>query len=195
MIIWINGPFGVGKTQTAYELAYQVPGSFVFDPEEVGFFIAKHMPRERRKPDFQDYEAWRTTVSAMLRELQVDRDKPIIVPMTVVSPRYFREILDPLKASGIGVRNFTLTAAPETIRKRLTKRGDRGSWNYRQIDRCLEGLRDPIFADYIDTDAHNLYEVVDKICATVEYRNGNRGSGAARRFLRRMKVLARHVRI
>jgi hypothetical protein len=37
MLLWINGPFGGGKTQTAYELRRRVPGSVVRDPEHVGF--------------------------------------------------------------------------------------------------------------------------------------------------------------
>jgi hypothetical protein len=49
MIIWINGPFGVGKSQTAYELNYRIPNSIVVDPEEVGFSCKN---RYRQKVDF-----------------------------------------------------------------------------------------------------------------------------------------------
>lgn len=41
MIIWLNGAFGVGKTQTAFELHSRIPNSFVFDPEQIVFFSAK----------------------------------------------------------------------------------------------------------------------------------------------------------
>ena len=37
MLVWINGPFGGGKTATAYELHRRLPGSAVCDPEHVGF--------------------------------------------------------------------------------------------------------------------------------------------------------------
>ena len=37
MIIWINGSFGSGKTQAAYELNKRIENSFVFDPENAGF--------------------------------------------------------------------------------------------------------------------------------------------------------------
>ncbi|MGS2645429.1 hypothetical protein [Streptosporangium sp. LJ11] len=37
MLLWINGPFGGGKTQTAHELRRRLPGSVVCDPEHVGF--------------------------------------------------------------------------------------------------------------------------------------------------------------
>lgn len=44
MILWINGAFGSGKTQTAYELNKRIPNSFVFDPEETGFFLRSNLP-------------------------------------------------------------------------------------------------------------------------------------------------------
>lgn len=36
MIIWINGAFGSGKTQTAYELCRRMRGAYVYDPENAG---------------------------------------------------------------------------------------------------------------------------------------------------------------
>ena len=36
MVIWLNGAFGAGKTQTAYELHRRLPDSFVYDPENAG---------------------------------------------------------------------------------------------------------------------------------------------------------------
>ena len=38
-LIWINGAFGSGKTQTAYELNARISDSFVYDPENMGYFI------------------------------------------------------------------------------------------------------------------------------------------------------------
>lgn len=44
MLLWINGPFGGGKTQTAHELARRLPGSVICDPERVGFGLHRMMP-------------------------------------------------------------------------------------------------------------------------------------------------------
>jgi 2-phosphoglycerate kinase len=44
MLIWINGPFGVGKTATAYELNRRLPGSAVCDPAHVGFGMRRMLP-------------------------------------------------------------------------------------------------------------------------------------------------------
>ena len=37
MVLWISGPFGVGKTQTSYELQRRLRASVICDPEHVGF--------------------------------------------------------------------------------------------------------------------------------------------------------------
>jgi deoxyadenosine/deoxycytidine kinase len=39
MIIWINGPFGAGKTTLTEKLKENVNNSLLFDPEHVGFLI------------------------------------------------------------------------------------------------------------------------------------------------------------
>lgn len=41
MIIWINGAFGSGKTQTSYELQRRIPNSVVYDPEKIGFLLTR----------------------------------------------------------------------------------------------------------------------------------------------------------
>jgi hypothetical protein len=48
MLLWINGPFGGGKTATAYELNRRLPGSVVCDPEHVGFGMRRMLPAALR---------------------------------------------------------------------------------------------------------------------------------------------------
>ena len=55
MIIWLNGAFGAGKTQTAYELHRRLPGSYVYNPENAGFFIRDNLPPGLERDDFQDF--------------------------------------------------------------------------------------------------------------------------------------------
>lgn len=197
MIIWINGPFGVGKTQTAYELKYRIPNSIVMDPEEVGFFLQKQILPESRLSDFQDYSLWRKWVSELLLEAQNDRKRVVIVPMTVVSEAYFRQIINPLDDAGVVVQDFTLIARKETIERRLKKRFDGGSWNFRQIDRCLTGLESDVFSNRIDTDNLDLYQVVDYILNELgpEIDSIRKKSGRGARFLRRLRVFLAHIRI
>lgn len=41
MIIWLNGPFGVGKTTLANLLHQEIPDSILYDPEYLGDFFKK----------------------------------------------------------------------------------------------------------------------------------------------------------
>ncbi|KAB3532841.1 hypothetical protein [Alkaliphilus serpentinus] len=51
MIIMINGPFGVGKTTTAYKLLNSLDNSMIFDPEEVGFMLRNIITKDIRHDD------------------------------------------------------------------------------------------------------------------------------------------------
>jgi 2-phosphoglycerate kinase len=68
MIIWLNGAFGVGKTQTAFELHRRISGSFMFDPEQIGFSLRKILPPEMHR-GFQDRPGWRELTYRILRSL------------------------------------------------------------------------------------------------------------------------------
>ena len=54
MLLWINGPFGGGKTQTAYELQRRLPGSVVCDPEHLGFGLHRMLPPALRPTECSD---------------------------------------------------------------------------------------------------------------------------------------------
>lgn len=85
MLLWINGPFGVGKTQTAYALARRLPDAFICDPEQLGFGIARMTPPPLRG-DFQDVPLWREGVRRVLDRNLSHFDGVLIVPMTLVNP-------------------------------------------------------------------------------------------------------------
>lgn len=53
MIIWINGPFGAGKTTLAERLRDRRPKSLIFDPEEIGFVVKETVPIPA-SGDYQD---------------------------------------------------------------------------------------------------------------------------------------------
>lgn len=166
MIIWINGAFGAGKTQTAYELHQRLPGSFFYDPENVGYFLRKNIPASMRSGDFQDLDAWRECNLSILRMLQAKHEGPIIVPMTLVEPSYFDEIVGELRRTGVEVRHYALCASKEVILGRLRKRGDSAqSWPAQQIDRCMNVLSSELFHDQIHTDTLTISEAAERIAA------------------------------
>ena len=93
MLVWINGPFGGGKTATAFELQRRLPGSVVCDPEHLGFGLHRMLPSSLRT-DFQGLQAWRSGVREVLDLAARKHQGPVIVPMTLIDRRYFASRLD-----------------------------------------------------------------------------------------------------
>lgn len=169
MIIWLNGAFGSGKTQTAYELHRRIPHSYIFDPENAGFYIRDNIPAEISEDDFQKHPLWREFTYSMLKCIDSEYDGMIIVPMTLVDLDYFMQIVGRLKSEGIVIRHFTLTASPETLYSRLRGRGeDRDSWAAAQMERCLTGLENKVFECYVDTEQISIPEVAGIIMSLLE---------------------------
>lgn len=163
MIIWLNGPFGVGKTQLAKELHTRLPGSFIFDPEEVGFALRKLIPPEERLEDFQDYPLWREMVAKTLL-YSASSGVPLIVPMTLVNARYFEEVVGFLRAQGQVVHHVVLMGSREVILDRLERRGDGAdSWAAGQLERCLKELSQFDPNEHVQTDDRTLSEVAEVV--------------------------------
>lgn len=196
MIIWINGAFGSGKTTVAHELHRRMPDSHVYDPENVGYFIWKNSPKSFKQGDFQDYPQWRSVNYDMLKMISERCDGPIIVPMTLVNPQYFDEIVGRLRADGVDVRHFAMLASRETLLKRLKKRGDRSdSWPVQQIDRCLASLSGERFEHHIHTDRLTIEEVVERIASEAGIGLVPDRRSKLRKSMDRLLVMIKHIRI
>lgn len=179
MIIWLNGAFGAGKTQTAHELNYRIPNSIIYDPEQVGFFMNKNMPKAMTTGDFQDHEIWREVNFKMLKYMHNQFNGTIIVPMTIVNPQYYEEIIGRLKGEGIEVHHFVLWATKETLKQRLKSRFEKkNSWPEQQIERCMEGLKHQIFDGNIDTNNLAIEQVAELIAkkSNISLLNDERSS-------------------
>ena len=196
MIIWINGAFGSGKTTIAYELNRRIPNSFIYDPENMGYFIRKNSPKQILKDDFQDHLIWREFNFSMLQMIYREFSGTIIVPMTIVNPKYFDEIVNKLKADGIELNHFTLLAARETLLKRLKSRGDNSnSWPAKQIDRCISSLSLNMFRNHINTDHLTPEEILDQIAkeARIQLQPDNRGR--LKKKIDQLIIKLKHIRI
>ncbi|MEU3773340.1 AAA family ATPase [Streptomyces sp. NPDC032472] len=198
MIVWLNGPFGGGKTQTAYELHRRLPGSVVCDPEHVGFGLHRMLP-EPLRGDFQDLPAWRQGVFEVLDLAASRHPGPVLVPMTVTEPRYLDETVGRLREAGHDVRHFALLAERETVLRRLRERGlglglKRESFAVSRLDGCLEALRAPEFADHLATDRLTVSQVAGRVAELSGLRAAPDTDGALRGRLRRALVGVRHIR-
>ena len=80
MILWINGAFGSGKTQTANELHRRLAHSFLYDPENVGYWLRKNEPKQMQKANFQDEPLWRSVNRDMLLAITRQFDGTVASP-------------------------------------------------------------------------------------------------------------------
>ncbi|WP_392894928.1 AAA family ATPase [Streptomyces sp. LN699] len=208
MLVWINGPFGGGKTQSAYEIRRRLPGSVVCDPEHVGFGLHRMLPPALRA-DFQDLPAWRRSVYEMLDLALTAYEGTVIAPMTVVEPAYFREVVGRLRERGHDVRHFALLADRETVLRRLRERGfghavrlfagkdaplRRESFAVSKLDHCLERLRGEEFAEQVWTDRLTVPQVADRIAAAAGLTLAPDTDQALRGRLRRTWTGVKHIR-
>jgi hypothetical protein len=199
VLVWINGPFGGGKTATASELQRRLPGSVVCDPEHLGFGLHRTLPPSLRT-DFQSFQAWRSGVREVLDLAARKHQGPVIVPMTLIDPRYFAEIIGRLREDGHDVRHFALLAERDTVLRRLNRRGfgfglRHERWAVSRLDGCLERLRQPEFAAHIHTDQRTVPQVADTIARLAGLAIRPDTDGPLRASLRRYATTLRHVRL
>jgi hypothetical protein len=209
VLIWINGPFGGGKTQTAYELQRRLPGSVVCDPELVGFGLQRMAP-PRLRGDFQDFAAWRHGVTEVLQVTLDSLAGPVIAPMTLVEPQYFEEIIGRLRGDGYVVHHVALLASRELVVRRLRERTvghalnrwlhassrapRRESFAVSNVDRCLERLQDPLFAEQLWTDDLSIPEVAERVATSAGLSLTPTSGGLLRQRFRQTWTGLRHIR-
>ncbi|MEV6975249.1 AAA family ATPase [Kitasatospora sp. NPDC093806] len=208
MLLWINGPFGGGKTQVSHELRRRLPGSVICDPEEVGFGLHRMTPKPLRG-DFQDLPAWRQGVYEVLDLVLTRHRGPVIVPMTVTEPGHLAETVGRLRERGHDVRHFALLAEREEVLRRLRERGfghavqlvagkdaplRRESFAVSRLDHCLERLSGAEFGEHVRTDRLDVAGVAEHLAASAGLTLAPNTDGPLRGRLRRAAVGARHIR-
>src|SRR5258708_25907089 len=104
--------------------------------------------------NFQDMPVWRHSVVELLHLTLVSYDGPVIVPMTLVDPDYFSEIIGCLRDYGFAVHHFALLAEPSTVRRPLGRRSlatelKRGNWAIGHLDACPPRPREPQSPPYL----------------------------------------------
>ncbi|QPZ42101.1 tunicamycin resistance ATP-binding TmrB [Bacillus halotolerans] len=196
MIIWINGAFGSGKTQTAFELHRRLKSSYVYDPEKMGFAMRSMIPPDIAEDDFQSYHLWREFNYSMLSYLSDTYQGIIIVPMTITNDQYFDDIIGRLRQDGRTIHHFTLLASKETLLKRLRTRAEgKNSWAAKQIDRCINSLSDSLFTEHLHTDQMSIQQVAETIAVQANLPLDPDSRGSLRRFTDRFMVKLNHIRI
>ncbi len=163
-VIWLNGAFGVGKTTVAELLVEPIDCATLIDPEVIGEMLRELLPAPWQEDDWQDISLWRKLTREAIAGLVDECRAPLVVPMTLVQPDYFDEIVGALRRSGIAVRHFALVARSETILARLGARDvDGNQWARGRVADCVAQLADSRFAEHIDADACDAGAVAAEI--------------------------------
>lgn len=170
VILWLNGPFGAGKTTAAQGMAAAVPGVVVHDPERYGAVLLRTVGRVRGVRDFQEIPAWRRgTVRGVGRRHRAGRT--VVVPMSVLEPSRVGALLDALRGRGHDVVHVTLHVSPEGLDRRIAGDArDPGAapWRRANADRYAAAsgaLR--ALGPVLDTDARSRDDVVAELCRVV----------------------------
>ncbi|MFF4910533.1 ATP-binding protein [Streptomyces sp. NPDC001260] len=161
MIVWINGTHGVGKTTTSALVQRLLPGSRVFDAEKVGETLMDIRPGLPETDNFQHWPPWRPLVVETARRVLDYAGGTLVMPMTVLVERYWREISAGLAEHAIPVRHFVLHADQGTLRDRIEGDAVMGPSPFRL--RYLEP-----YAEAARTWLHAEAEVVDTTHLTPE---------------------------
>jgi shikimate kinase len=123
VLVWINGPFGVGKTTTAQQIRQSDRLWRIFDPEWVGYMLRANLAGVAFD-DFQDLPAWRVLVPAVAHEVMKHTDDDLIAVQTVLNEHYWRELRAGLAEREITLIHVVLDADSETLRERIV-----ADWN------------------------------------------------------------------
>jgi hypothetical protein len=168
VIVWINGPFGVGKTTLTAELCRREPKARAFDPERIGW-VLKHTVGLVRHGDYQDLPAWRSATVAAAA-WQARGADPLVVPMTILRRQYLDEILGGLRARGHEVRHVLLDVSAPVLVERIESADSPNpqGWRLDNLGAFLTARHDLRTAgDVVDTDDLEADEVADEVQALI----------------------------
>jgi hypothetical protein len=124
VIIWLNGPFGVGKTAVMRELLAAWPQLLPFDPELVGGLCRAMVPERVR--DWQDLPLWRELSVAAADGLLRGYGRPLVTPMTLLNEAYATQIFTALDNLSWPVFHVVLDAPEDEVRQRIAGSAEGG---------------------------------------------------------------------
>ena len=131
MLVWLNGPPGVGTTSTAAAVRALVPGTRVLDAGRLTGPLgraARRLPARLPAPRPHDpgrHPAARAAVVAacVLADAAPPRrgDRLVVVPRAVLDPADLDDLLGGARGAGLDVLHVTLHAATPELARRITR--------------------------------------------------------------------------
>ncbi len=162
MIIFLSGPYGVGKSAAAEVLAPRL-NAMIFDAEAVGNAVRGSYPDWPCGAVFEDYSLWADFCAALLKDLHLRYGRDILVPMTLMRPSSRTNLIDRLTAQDILTRLIVLTASRQTVHDRILRRGeDENCWCMQHIDEARAATMQ-LGGVPVDTEGRTAGEVAEEI--------------------------------
>ena len=166
MIIWISGPYGVGKSTLAEALAARLGDAWVFDAEAVGNAVRDNYPDRPYGLIFEDYPLWGAFCVRLLRDIHGTSGKTILVPMTLLRLESF-QIIEALRSAGVPTELIILDASAQTVHDRILARGEaEGCWCMDHIELSRTGSA-ALPGLHVQTDGRTVEELCDAVLAEI----------------------------
>jgi AAA domain len=170
MMVFINGPFGIGKTTTARLLVERIPNALLYDPELVGAILRATLGKVQRVSDYQDFVLWPRLTVEVARLLRVILRRPLVIPMTVARRDRFDFITSGLRRLDPDLLCVRLAAPREVLMQRISGSSEGQQWRFDHVDEGVALSRDSAFGREIRTDGRTPSEVADEIMAILATR-------------------------
>ena len=174
MIIWISGPYGVGKSTLAEAMAERLGSALVFDAEAVGNAVRENYPELPYGVIFEDYPLWSRFCCTLLKDIHENFRRDILVPMTLVRKGSYRMIRS-LRRAGIDTKLVILEASAQTVRERILARGEEdGCWCMENIELSRAGSS-ALPGLHVPTDGRTVDELCEFLLARLRRRETAEG--------------------
>ena len=166
-VVWITGPFGVGKSTTAIHVLAANPGWRYFDPEQVGYMLRAMLGADATG-DFRDLPEWRRLVPLVAAAVAARTGEDLLAVQTVTSEDHWRELSTGLDEAGFDVSLVVLDCDDEVLRSRIeadTVDPGAAEWRFCHVDEFVEALPWLVGAAdaIIDTSSITAEEAADEI--------------------------------
>ena len=162
MIIWLSGPYGVGKSTLAEAMAAKMENALIFDAEEVGNAVRENYPNCPYGYIFEDYPLWAEFSYLLLKDVHETFHKDILIPMTLLREHSY-SIIERLNRDRIDTRLIVLEASYQTVHERILARGEEeGCWCMENIELARAGSA-ALPGIHIQTDGKTVDELCDEV--------------------------------
>ena len=163
MIIWISGPYGVGKSTLAEAMAPKMENALIFDAELVGDAVRSNYPDDPYGYIYEDYPLWGEFCCKLLTDVHNTFHKDILVPMTLMRSASYDAIIQKLRDNGIETHLVVLEASYDSVHDRILARGEEeGCWCMENIAPAREGCS-ALPGIHINTDGVSVPELAELV--------------------------------